>query len=44
MKWICKLIGHRFAGYNMPTDEQKMPDRFFCSRCKDIVCVKKGWN
>ena len=42
MKWFCKIIGHLFAGYEIPKDGkgnplQVMPDKFFCARCKSVV-------
>lgn len=39
---LCLLLGHRFGGYE-PLDEQRMPDKFFCSRCKKLNPTYEGW-
>jgi len=49
MKWICKLFGHVFGGYEVPKDKsgnaiQAMPDKFFCLRCKYVNSTYEGWN
>ncbi len=43
IKLICKLIGHKFAGYEA-NGIQQMPDKFWCARCKKATSITKGWN
>jgi len=49
MIWMCKLIGHVFAGYISTKDNnrnvlQVMPSKFFCTRCNSVVSTQEGWN
>lgn len=43
IKFLCKILGHDFGGYIDPR-EQRMPDYFWCKRCKHKVHVDEGWN
>lgn len=49
IKWLCKIIGHKFGGYEPDYDLdgkviQAMPTNFYCLRCKCVTSVYEGWN
>lgn len=49
IKWLCKLIGHKFEGYEPIRDSdgnivQAMPTHFYCSRCFKVNSIYEGWN
>jgi hypothetical protein len=39
---MCFLLGHKFGGYE-PPNEQRMPDKFFCTRCQKLNPTYEGW-
>ncbi len=41
-KILCLILGHKFGDYE-PTREQRMPDRFYCTRCKKINPTHERW-